>query len=367
MSHAGPLTHVSLPATAPGARQEGEEPTSPSPRLENERAGLAYYNEHDPFAAQWLRNLIAAGRLPAGHVDQRDIQEVTAHDLRGYAQVHFFAGIGGWPLALALAGWPATRPVWTGSCPCQPFSAAGQQRGTDDARHLWPVFARLIAECRPPVVFGEQVASALGRGWLAGVRSDLEALGYAVGGADLCAAGGGAPHIRQRLYWVADADHQGLEGRRRSASGSDQCTAGAGCLVGGVADAMSTGRPEGGPEPGHGSVAGGCGPTGGVADADARRRGEQQATHHDDGALASRYDADRRGQHGRPCPPDSPWRAADWLRCRDDRWRPVEPGTFPLADGVPGRVGRLRAYGNAIVPQLAAAFIGAWLDAEGGR
>jgi len=59
----------------------------------------------------------------------------------------------------------------------------------------------------------------------------------------------------------------------------------------------------------------------------------------------------------RPREDHAPWRAADWLRCRDDRWRPVEPGTFPLAHGLPTRMGRLRAYGNAIVPQVAAVFI----------
>lgn len=54
------------------------------------------------------------------------------------------------------------------------------------------------------------------------------------------------------------------------------------------------------------------------------------------------------------------WRDADWLLCTDGKWRPVEPGTFPLADGIPNRVGRLRAYGNAIVPQVAAEVIKAY-------
>src|SRR3990167_5526430 len=162
-----------------------------------------YYNEFDPFAAQWLRSLIAAGELPPGGVDERDVREVRAADLAGYRQCHFFAGIGGWPLALRLAGWPEDRPVWTASLPCQPFSSAGKRRAAADERHLWPVFARLVAECRPPAIFGEQVAARAGRVWLAGVRADLEALGYRVGAGDLCAAGLGAPHIRQRLYWVA--------------------------------------------------------------------------------------------------------------------------------------------------------------------
>ena len=167
---------------------------------------MNYYNEHDRNAAAWLRELIADGLIPDGVVDERSIVDVRPSDLAGFTQCHWFAGIGGWPLALQLAGWPADRPVWTGSCPCQPFSTAGKQKGQADERHLWPHFARLIRECRPPVVFGEQVASAVGHGWLDGVCSDLEAAGYACGAVVLGAHSVGAPHIRQRLYWVADAE-----------------------------------------------------------------------------------------------------------------------------------------------------------------
>ena len=166
---------------------------------------MNYYNDNDPYAAQWLRNLVSAGHLPPGDVDNRSILEVSADDLRGYEQCHFFAGIGGWPLALEYAGWRG--PVWTGSCPCQPLSSAGKRKGDADERHLWPAFQQLIAECHPGVVFGEQVASKDGREWLSAVRTDLESVGYACGAADLSAAGVGAPHIRQRLYWVANAAH----------------------------------------------------------------------------------------------------------------------------------------------------------------
>ena len=51
------------------------------------------------------------------------------------------------------------------------------------------------------------------------------------------------------------------------------------------------------------------------------------------------------------------WSRAEWLPCRDGKARLAEPGVFPLAHGVPARVGRLRGYGNAIVPQVAAAFV----------
>lgn len=263
---------------------------------------MNYYNEFDPYAAQWLRNLISAGAIPSGHVDQRSITEVKPEDLAGFVQCHFFAGIAGWSLALKLAGIDPSTPLWTGSCPCQPFSAAGKRKGTDDERHLWPVFRDLIAQCRPPIVLGEQVASSDGRNWLAAVRSDMEALAYAVGAADLCAAGVGAPHIRQRLYFVGLAE--------------SACQ-----LHNGRGDTGQGGRDE-------------------YPDSSA------------DGRLADPE---------RPSPPDSFWSATDWLFCRDGKWRPVEPGTFPLAHGIPNRVGRLRAYGNAIVPQVAATFIRAAL------
>jgi len=190
---------------------------------------MNYYNEHDPKGAAWLRELIAQNQIPAGHVDERSITDVRPDDLLGFTQCHFFAGIGGWSLALKLSEWPEDRPVWTGSCPCQPFSSAGKQMGRKDPRHLWPAFRRLINRCRPPVVLGEQVASADGRRWLAGVRSNLETMGYAVGAADLCAAGVGAPHIRQRLFWVANSTsnrwseqfNQSREGSRRNPTTHD--------------------------------------------------------------------------------------------------------------------------------------------------
>lgn len=171
----------------------------------------AYYNEIDPYAAQWLRNMIAAGHIAPGDVDTRSIIEVSADDLRGYDQCHFFAGIGGWSYALRLAGWHDDRPVWTGSCPCQPFSQAGAQRGSDDARHLWPTWFRLIRECRPATVFGEQVSGASGLAWLDHVCADLENESYTVGAADLCAAGVGAPHIRQRLWFVGSMEYAARE------------------------------------------------------------------------------------------------------------------------------------------------------------
>jgi len=372
-----------------------------------------YYNEWDKQLAEWLRNLIQAGLLPEGDVDDRSITEVKGTDLAGYTQCHFFAGIGGWPLALELAGWPATRPVWTGSCPCPPFSNAGRQGGTDDPRHLWPEFRRIIEESkpRPPVVFGEQVESKIARAWLAGVRTDLEALGYGVGGADLCGASIGSPHIRQRLYWVADSSGSTSGGNPRGVLGT-QAQVGGENRVGNTdssgrktRNAQSIGnraRPECLTEPS---------PPVGVADTECCRLMDAEphnGEHHAEGRpqrntpLNEREPSKGRSHEGgvgdtieqgleglpwastsghesrwvkeephRPTATPStdvtPWDGAVWLQCLDNRERRIEPRIRPLADGVPGRVVKLRAYGNAIIPQVGAEFVTAFMEIEEGR
>lgn len=283
----------------------------------------AYYNEIDPYAAEWLRTLILLGHIADGVVDTRSISDVEPYDLKDFTQCHFFAGIGVWSHALRIAGWPDERPVWTGSCPCQPFSSAGRSGGFADERHLWPHFHHLIRECRPGVVFGEQVASKDGLAWLDLVHTDMEGEGYAFSAVDLCAAGVGAPHIRQRLYWVGHSDNAGLEGHGR-------------------------GHQAQGWGPGSVRPVAEAGESRGMADASDQR--------------FNGINTHLRGRGSRQDSPQTDWRDADWLLCRDGKWRPVEPGTFPLAHGAPARVGRLRAYGNAIVPQVAAQVIGSYMD-----
>ncbi|THD06136.1 DNA cytosine methyltransferase [Rhodanobacter lindaniclasticus] len=173
---------------------------------------MNYYNEIDPYAADWLRNLIDAGHIALGVVDERSIEDVRPDELAGYVQCHFFAGLGGWAYALDLAGWPRDRPVWTGSCPCQPFSAAGKGAGFADERHLWPAWQHLINQCRPSVIFGEQVAKAAE--WLRVVSSDLEGMDYAVGCMPIEAASAGGEDLRDRLYFVADCIKDGFNGAR---------------------------------------------------------------------------------------------------------------------------------------------------------
>lgn len=339
---------------------------------------MIYVNEIDPYCAQWLQNLMDAGVLPPGHIDTRSIEDVTPNDLAGYTQCHFFAGLGGWIYALDLAGWPRDRPVWTGSCPCQPFSAAGKGAGFADERHLWPAWQHLIAQRKPATVFGEQVASKGADAWVDLVHADLEGMGYAFGCVPFPAAGVGAPHIRDRNYWVAHADGARLEGWGVPGERADQLAAGSGGVAGGVAD--SNGRecdgvavmrrderdgPDAGwPQGGRGAAA--CGGSFRVDNTPGARyvgaiEGPEGNPRHE---ARVRLLGEGRGQarNEQSGPLHSFWRTADWLGCTDGKWRPVEPGTFPLAHGIPGRVGRLRAYGNSINAKAGEVFIRAVME-----
>ncbi len=324
----------------------------------------AYYNEHDPFAAEWLRTLVFFGHIADGEVDERSIEDVTPNDLKGFTQCHFFAGIGGWSYALRLAGWPDDRPIWTGSCPCQPFSAAGKGDGFSDERHLWPAWDWLIGECKPSVIFGEQVESAINHGWLDLVQADLEAKGYAVGAVGLPAASVGAPHIRQRLWFVGESNRTRSQPRRETTE-----TLGYRNPVkpasrdGELADAE---HPVRWPIGEHREN-----------ECDGQNVGRTQ-THGESGTRrevcelgnANGSDAARLGQIGFPLESEqearrsghaNPWAELEFIGCADGKARPTQPGLQPLAHGVSARVGRLRGYGNAIVPQVAAEFIKAYL------
>ena len=332
----------------------------------------AYYNEIEPSAVLWLKAAMDAGHIAPGDVDERPIQEVEPDDLKGYTQHHFFAGIGGWSIALRLAGWPDDRPVWTGSCPCQPFSSAGQRQGQNDERHLWPVWFRLIAKYRPASLYGEQVASAIAFGWLDEVFDDLEAQGYACGAAVLPACSVGAGHRRDRLWFVAqskNADDRGNAGefpeapqqqapeRQRGTRHSKSSSAGT------MGNAEHDGQPAttqrgsegkaicGGKEgQNRASEFEGAGDSGNVADA------EQPGLERQPGHEQGRAEPGRNGTQA-----DGYAGAGDtrWIECPDGKARPVEPGLCLLVDGISGRLRKaaLHGYGNAIVPRVAAEFI----------
>ena len=376
----------------------------------------AYYNEIDAYAAQWLRNLIASDKIAPGDVDERSIIDVRADDLRGYRQCHFFAGVGVWSYALRQAGWPDEKEVWTGSCPCQPFSDAGDGEAFDDERDLWPRWFPLIRERRPVAIVGEQVASRLGLAWLDALHADLEGEAYTVGAVDTCSAGFGSPNIRQRLYWVAYA---ASSGRQLLAAGSGVNAAVDGTSesepdAGGRCDAVRLGEPGGAGLEGHGRHGDvrdqpgriGADATGSIAEASESRGladpdggiesdgGIQRSREHglwpQDGGAGGLDDPTsprrepqgegteteardeawmrgperRRAARDRPGPLNGFWRAADWLCCTDGKWRPVRPGSFPLVTGAHGRLGRLRAYGNAINAQAATHFVKAVMECQ---
>lgn len=373
------------------------------------RQAWAYYNDFEPSAVSWLRELIKRGLIADGEVDGRSILDVTAADLTDFRQCHFFAGIGGWSYALRLAGWRDDWPVWTGSPPCQPFSAAGRQKGQDDERHLAPHFAQLVADGRPPILFGEQVASAAVFGkpaskakrsvtgkpdwaWIDDLSGRLEAAHYAVGASDLPAESVGAPHIRQRTFFGAvRLEHPHGCGARTDTRSDREigCEAigdvwaedGAALSLragatGGLEYASNTGSQRGlrgGSDQEREGFDGYLGRDGAVSGLDnalfagtgwdngtiPRTEGEETWRRGSTGAPSG---VCRLADRGWPRQIDDPWRDADWLHCRDAKWRPVEPSTFPLAHGLPARVGRLRGYGNAIVPQAAAHFIQTFVE-----
>ncbi len=389
----------------------------------------AYYNEIKPYAARWIRNLIAAGHIPAGDVDERSIEDVRPDDLRSYGQCHFFAGIGGWPIALRLAGWPDDRPVWTGSCPCQPFSTAGKGIGFDDERHLWPAWQWLISQRRPSEILGEQVASKDVEPWIDLVSTDLEAMGYAIGTTPFPAAGIGSPNIRDRAYFLAESDYQRSQGRKRVRQRSIERAAGKSRLassmahhnrIGLVAPSIaqlhdtehnSQSRSSVGvlADPDISACGQGCSIDGrrhSGSDAIARARpcGDGLSSELANTKLPpgrAEYEREsgrwpegpahiaeprRNGEEHIAGPINGFWRDADWLLCRDEKWRPIEPGTFPLVAGLPlgmgklsaeqkrlaglagldaaslkrakaYRVGTLHGYGNAINLQAATEFV----------
>ena len=362
---------------------------------------MNYYNEYEPFAAEWLKELIKDGLIPDGEVDTRSIVDVAPEDLKDFNQCHFFAGIGGWAYAARLAGWGDDRPMWTGSPPCQPFSTAGKQDGASDERHLWPVWFNLLRECRPPIVFGEQVSAAITFGWLDQLQADLESSDYSCGAILVPASGVGALHQRDRLWFVADRMREGLQrsnpwgqdtkwrlehGHPRRSSSTD-----------GLADSNDIGY-ERGPETGwqaerraeHSSN--GCSRTVGDTEhsgshGSEERRGNEEAgsgsAQGQDISLQSQgasgcsesgdicrvsvplADSNNPGQRtvGGPVQQDqrnNPWGGCQAVQCKDGKVRliPTQPEIFPLANGIPNRVGTLRGAGNAIVPQVAAEIIG---------
>lgn len=204
----------------------------------------------------------------------------------------------------------------TGGFPCQPFSVAGERRGKDDNRYLWPEMLRVIRETKPDWIIGENVAGIVNMA-LDQVHSDLEAEDYEVETIIIPACSVDASHRRDRCWIVAHSSRKQLEecfnlggkaGTHSEPTGSDQGVSGAEH----VADSIEQGR--------EGWIQG-------------RKNTERQSVEGHVGCGSTAYGQSRK---------------AVWL---------PEPSMGRLAHGVPNRVARLKSLGNAIVPQVAGEII----------
>lgn len=247
-----------------------------------------------------------------------DVRDVTADALRD-------AGI--------------ERPLLlSGGFPCQPFSCAGKRRGAADDRFLWPEMCRIVSECRPPWVLGENVAGFVGMA-LDDCAADLERLGYAVRAFVVPAAGVGAPHRRERCFVLAHADREREQQQK------------------GPVDAVGRRPRDGGPT---------------LADAE----GPGLATRRIPGGPSPAFARPERGRAAVPDadhavgplhrPPGRVGRAAEPVSWDGGGWWAAEPRVGRVADGVPRRVDRLRSLGNAVVPAQVYPFVRAIADLETG-
>lgn len=199
--------------------------------------------------------------------------------------------------------WRGAVDIVTAGYPCQPFSVAGNRKGADDPRHLWPHVARVIRECEPAFAFLENVPGHVSLG-LESVATDLRAMGYSVQAGIFSAAQCGAPHLRKRLFILA-ANARGVELWQQS-------------------------RRRRGPVGQGAALAGIYGASG--VDSNAYGQGQLQSQGIVTGERRWAGDVGRKDM----------W---PWL---------VESPICSVDDGISNRLDRLRALGNAVVPQVAA-------------
>ncbi len=282
-----------------------------------------------------------------------------------------------------------TVDLISGGFPCQPFSVAGNQKGKEDDRYLWPEMLRVIRELAPRWVVGENVPGILR---IAGrtVCEDLEREGYAVAVFNFEAAAVGAKHRRERVFFVGYAEHDGLSTKSKLRSNE------AASNDWGQEKQKTSGQPTGADRPAHVPSIQGCQRRGeryDVADTDSQglqgwERGELQErarewtfrpgdTHVRDTSSAglercarSVLEGEGKGSAG------TNWRSSgDWWATEPglggmvdglSNWA-YEPDIPRVATGVKNRVDRLKCLGNAVVPQQVYPILKAIADIERGE
>ena len=233
-----------------------------------------------------------------------------------------------------------------GGYPCQPFSTAGKRAGAEDDRHLWPEFFRLIKEVRPAWVLCENVAGHISMG-LDSVLADLESEGYQQQVFLIPACAVGAHHRRDRIWIVAHSNTfsgSSAEQKREHERAKDGGRSGENRLAAGekpLAHAQGEQRREA-RESGVGRSIGATGTSSApidVADSSSQR---QQGQGSNERSVNSTPHKERQADRSN-CGGKGFSKPGDWL---------PEPPVGRVANGVSGRVDRLKQLGNAVVPQV---------------
>ena len=240
--------------------------------------------------------------------------------------------------------------IITGGYPCQPFSVAGSQRGEKDKRHLWPEMFRLVKECRPTWVIGENVSGHIKLG-LDTVLEDLESEGYSTRAFSISASSVGANHKRERVWIVGHSQHNGSSSSTKSRSFKE------------TSDNNQEGKNEAGEFAGTGRSNGG-------ADVEDTRRTLRQgslfrteneneirkenADQFERSSSSSRNGISNTNGSGlqglgseHKLRESQKERSFSW-----ERWWELEPDVGRVANGIPKRVDRLKGLGNSLIPAI---------------
>jgi len=262
--------------------------------------------------------------------------------------------------------------IITGGYPCQPFSVAGRKKGEEDPRHLWPEYFRLIKECRPTWVIGENVSGHIKLG-LDTVLSDLESEGYSTRTFSISAASIGANHKRERVWIVADSND------RLSKQSNEEVRTGGNTFDNGNSDMANSNieRLEGSNR---------------SLSSEHERDKRRDSHEHSDEKIMANSSSERLERHRREYElredseegkvsrssedvanserirqqgPGKPIGSSNtetnsngktsWFNHgseREEGWWDVEPNVGRVAHGIPNRVDRLKSLGNSLIPHI---------------